>query len=93
MYRCGTREVVEAQLGKPSAAPNPVAGNRVDYRADCKAVQAVRDKFGALRHGAGNDGCCRGAENGLEDDEGPFWNACRKNIGISPGDALSLIHI
>ena len=30
VHRGGTGEIVEAQLRKPAAAPNPVAGNGVD---------------------------------------------------------------
>ena len=66
----GTCEIVEAYLGQPAAAPDPVAGNGVDEQTDQNAVYAVGRKLGPFRHGTGHDGGCRGAENGLEDEEG-----------------------
>ena len=71
MHGCGAREIMEAQLGEPAAAPDPVAGDGIDECADDGAVDAVGDKLGALRHGAGNDGGGGGAEHGLENRVGP----------------------
>lgn len=66
MYGSGTGEVMEAQLRKPAAAPDPVTGDGVHDEADGRRVDAVGTELGALGHGAGNDGGCGGAENGLE---------------------------
>ena len=67
MHRRGTGKIMEAQLRQPAAAPDPVAGNRVDKCADRYAVNTIRDEFGPFRHSAGNNSGRRRAENGLED--------------------------
>ena len=70
VYGGGTGKIVEPRLGQPAAAPDPVAGNGVDEQTDQDTVNAVGRKLGPFRHGAGNDSCRRGAENGLENQEG-----------------------
>ena len=62
----GTGEIMEAQLGKPAAAPDPVAGDGVDDEADGRRVDAVGAELGALGHGAGDDGGGGSAEHRLE---------------------------
>ena len=69
MHRGGTGKIVKAHLGQPAAAPDPVAGNRVDDQADEDAVNAVGRKFCTFCHGPGNDGGGRRAENSLEDQK------------------------
>ena len=78
----GACEVMEAQLGQPAAAPDPVAGHRVNDQGDHQGVDAVGDEFGPLRHGAGDDGGRRGAEDRLEDKEGGQRHAIRQNGGV-----------
>ena len=46
----------EPHLCKPAAAPDPVAGNRIDHQTDDEAVNAVCGKFCPFCHGAGHDG-------------------------------------
>ena len=65
----GAGEIVEAQLGQPAAAPDPVAGDGVDDGADHQAVDQIRGELGPLRHRAGDNGGGGGAEHRLEDDE------------------------
>ena len=71
MYCGGACEIMEAELGEPAAAPDPVTGDRIDKRTDHGAVDAVGDEFGAFRHCAGDNGCRGGAEDGLENRVGP----------------------
>ena len=51
MDGCGAREIVKPHPGQPTAAPNPVSRHRINHCADDSAVDTVRNKFGALRHG------------------------------------------
>ena len=71
MHRGAARKVMEAQAGKPTAAPDPVAGNGIDHHRNQRAVQAVGLEVGALRHRAGHDGGGGGAEHGLENHVAP----------------------
>ena len=69
VYRGGTGKIVEAQLGQPASAPDPVTGNGVDDQADGNTVNAVGRKFSPFCHGTGNDGGSRRTEYCLEDQE------------------------
>ena len=90
MYGGGTGEVMEAQLRKPAAAPDPVAGDGIDDEADGRRVDAVGAELGALGHGAGNDGGRRGAEDGLEHHIHPQRQAAEivaaLDEGVKPAD-------
>ncbi len=66
MHGGGTGEIMEAQLGQPAAAPDPVTGDGVNDQADGCRIQAVSAELGALGHGAGHDGGGGGAEHRLE---------------------------
>ena len=82
VHRGGTGEIVEAQLRKPAAAPNPVAGNGVDDQGDGRRVDTVSGELGALRHGAGDDGGRGGAEHRLENGIGPQGHPRRENVAV-----------
>ena len=71
VHGCGTGKVMEAHALQPAAAPHPVAADGVDHQRDRSRVNAVSLEVGALGHGAGHDGGCRGAEHGLEHDVHP----------------------
>jgi len=90
MYGGGTGEVMEAQLRKPAAAPDPVARDGVHDEADGRRVDAVGTELGALGHGAGNDGGGGGAENGLEHHIHPQRQAAEivaaLDKGVEPAD-------
>ena len=73
---------METQLGQPAAAPDPVAGYRVNHQGDHQGVDAVGDELGALSHGAGDDGGRRGAEDSLENKERRQGHTVRKYGGI-----------
>jgi len=62
---------MEAHALQPAAAPHPVAADGVHHQRNGGGVDAVRFEVGALCHGAGHDGGCRGAEHGLEYDVHP----------------------
>ena len=64
-------KVVEAHALEPAAAPHPVAADGVDHQRNGCGVDAAGFEVGALGHGAGDDGGCRGAEDGLEHDVHP----------------------
>ena len=64
--RAGAGKIMEAQLGKPTAAPNPVGFDGVNQSGDYSGVYAVREEFGALSHGPGYDRGCGCAENKIE---------------------------
>ena len=64
-------KVVEAHPLEPAAAPHPVAADGVDHQRNGCGVDAVGFEVGALGHGAGDDGGCRCAEDGLEHDVHP----------------------
>ena len=50
MYRRRPRKIMESQLRQPSAAPDPVSGNRIYKQTDQRTVNAVRRKFCTLCH-------------------------------------------
>ena len=62
---------MEAQLGQPAAAPDPVCLHRIDESGDHRRVDAVGKELGALCHGAGYDGGGGCAENKVEHEIGP----------------------
>ena len=62
-----TGKIMEAELAQPAAAPDPVAGNGIDQRADYQAVNAVRREFCTFCHSAGNNGGGCGTKYSLED--------------------------
>ena len=68
----GAGEVHIAELDQPAlAVPDPPGLDGVDHRADNAGVHAVGQEFGALRHGAGDDGGRCGAEHQLEKEVRP----------------------
>ena len=73
---------METQLTEPAAAPDPVAGNRIDQQGDGGGVDAVGAELGALRHGAGDDGGGGGTEDRLENGVGPQGDAGRENAAV-----------
>ena len=61
-----------SQLDQPAlAVPHPAGFNGVDNGADKAGVDTVCQKFGTLRHCAGDDGRRRGTEHQLEKEIGP----------------------
>ena len=56
-----------------------MTGNGIDNQADDQAVNTVGKEFGTFCHGAGNNGCGCGTEDGLENEEGPERNAVRSH--------------
>ena len=64
--RAGAGKIMEAQLGKPAAAPDPVGLDGVNQSGDHSGVYAVGEELGALRHGPGYDGGRGRAENQIE---------------------------
>ena len=87
MYCRGTGKIMESQLTQPAAAPDPVPGDGVDKQGNTGRVNAVSAEFGALCHGAGNDGGRGRAEYGLENGKRPQRNAGRGNKAVILGDA------
>ena len=81
MDRGRAGKVVESQLSQPAATPYPVRFDWVDERGDHCGIDAVRQKFCAFRHGAGNDRGCRGTKYKVEHKVGPVKiRICRKDI-------------
>ena len=78
----GTGKIMEAQLCQPAAAPDPVAGDGVNDQADSGRVAAVSAELGTLCHGAGNNGCCRCTEHGLEHGINPKGHALRQDGAV-----------
>ena len=73
MDHAGTGKIDEAQLGQPALpVPDPARLNGIDHGGDHSGVNAVAGEFGALRHGAGYDGCGSGAEHKLEEKVRPI---------------------
>ena len=56
VHGTGTREIMEAQLCQPAAAPDPMAGDGIDEQRDGRRIDAVGAELGALRHRAGHNG-------------------------------------
>lgn len=54
---------------QPSAAPGPVAGNRINEYADKDSIDQIHGEPGTFRHGSGHDGGRRSAEYSLENQE------------------------
>ena len=54
---------------QPSAAPGPVAGNRINEHADKDSIDQIHGELGTFCHGTGHDGGRRGAEYSLENQE------------------------
>ena len=88
----GAGKVMEAHLRQPAAAPDPVAGDRIDDRGDHHGVDAVRGELGALRHRAGDDGRRRRAEDGLEDQRRPVAARVREQIQAADELAAAAKH-
>ena len=82
MHGRGAGKVMEAHFGQPAAAPDPVAGDRINEQGDRSGINTVGGEFRALRHGAGYDRGGGGAEDRLEDGVGPQGNARRKNMAV-----------
>ena len=57
---------MEAHLRQPAAAPDPMAGDRIDDQADDAGIETIGRKFCAFRHGARNDRRSRCTEDRLE---------------------------
>lgn len=45
MHGCGSSEVNEAHLSQPTAAPDPVSGDRVDQQGNDERVHEIRAEF------------------------------------------------
>ncbi len=58
-------------VGAGEAAPGPVAGERVDDAGEEAGIDEVADEFGALGHGAGDDGASGAGEDDLEEPKAP----------------------
>ena len=65
----GTGKIVKAYLGQPSAAPDPMAGHRIDEDTDRCRIDEVGREFRPFRHGAGDDGRGSGTEHRMENHE------------------------
>ena len=63
MDGAGAGKIVEAHLGQPAAAPNPVRLNGVDQCRDHSRIDAVGQEFRSFRHSTGYDGSCSGTEH------------------------------
>ena len=63
MDGAGAGKIVEAHLGQPAAAPNPVRLNGVDQCRDHSRIDTVGQEFRSFRHGTGYDGSCSGTEH------------------------------
>ena len=86
MDRSGTGEIVEAQLGQPAPAPDPMAGNRIQKQGDTGRIDTVGRELGPLRHGSGDDGRRGGTKHGLENDICPLGYSCGKDVTVVPKD-------
>ena len=82
VHRRGAGEIVEAHLRQPAAAPDPMAGHRVDEQRDRRGIDAIGGELRALGHRPGHDGGRRGAEHRLEDGEGPDRHARGQRVGV-----------
>ena len=69
-----------------AAAPDPVAGDRIDQKADHCAVDTIGYEFSPLCHGSRNDGSRCGTEDSLKYDESFKWNAVRRRIAVRIAD-------
>ena len=78
MDRAGTGVIVEAEGGKPTAAPDPVRFDGVDKQGNDRGVDAVGGELSSLCHSTRNDGCRRRAEHEVEHEEGRVGEAVRR---------------
>ena len=67
--------IVEAELRKPAAAPDPMGLDGIDEKGNNRGINAVGRKLGAFGHGARNDGCGGGAEHKVEYEGGGVGKA------------------
>ena len=74
-------EIPETGGRQPAAAPDPVAGDRVDECHEQEREHDEREVLDPLRHGAGDDRRRRAGEDELEEELGVERNA-------GPGDRL-----
>ena len=63
---------METHFREPAAAPDPMAADRVNQKADGETVDTVRRELRALRHRTGDDRRRRRAEDRLENDKCHF---------------------
>mgnify|MGYP000718367406 CR=1 FL=1 len=68
---------------QPSAAPGPVAGNRINEYADKDSIDQIHGELGTFRHGSGHDGGRRGAEYSLENQEPSMGNPLSMILSIA----------
>ena len=92
VYRGGTGKIMEAQVGKPTAAPNPVATDGVYNETDGCGVETVCGKVGAFCHGAGNNGGSCGAKYRLEYGKNPQGQAVAQKRIVAPNQWVKAAH-
>ena len=66
-----SREIHEAHLGKPSAAPDPMSQDGIDDQSENKRENDKGNVLDPLGHGAGHDGSGGAAEDELEEELAP----------------------
>ena len=79
-------KIMEAQLAQPTAAPDPVAGYRVDKCGNAEGIDAVGNIFRPFGHRAGDDGSRRGAEHSLKDQIGKQRHSIGQDGAVVPPD-------
>ena len=83
VYTGGTGEVMEAKLGEPAAAPDPVSGDRIDQERNDHGINAVRGEFRAFCHRARDDRRRSRTEDGLEEEIDQRRIACIARVIVS----------
>lgn len=83
VYTGGSGEVMEAKLGEPAAAPDPVSGDRIDQERDHNGIDAVGGEFRTFSHRAGDDRRRGRTEDGLEEEVDQRRIACIAGIIVS----------
>ena len=83
VYTGGSGEVMEAELGEPAAAPDPVSGDRIDQERDHNGIDAVGGEFRTFCHRAGDDRRRGRTEDGLEEEVDQRRIACIAGVIVS----------
>ena len=74
---------MEAELGEPAAAPDPVSGDRIDQERDQNGIDAVGGEFRTFSHRAGDDRRRGRTEDGLEEEVDQRRIACIAGVIVS----------
>ena len=82
MHHGVTGEILEADLRKPAAAPDPVSDDRIDQQCQDKGKNYEGHIFDSLRHGTGYDRRRCSAEYKLEEELAPERNRTGQRIVI-----------